>query len=310
MTENGRFRRFRNLLSIPILCLFPCAAQASPDFHAELSSPQVVDGSILLVTVKIAGEKSAEGKLTENLNKTPFQATAKFEDTEVPLFPLSEKGEGIYQGVLGIPFNHKPGSATVTIKAGDGPEAKTEELSFNIVDGNYPSETLKVDERRVNPKKTDMKRIRREIKEVHKIYAVITPKKFWNGPFLLPIQSEVTSVFGTKRVLNGEMQTFHRGLDLKAKSGTPIHAAAPGKVVLAKNLFFTGNTVLLDHGYGIYTLYAHMSRIKVKLGQVVTDHKLLGLSGKTGRVSGPHLHWGAIVQRTQVNPMDLTRVIQ
>ena len=297
MTETGRYRRFRDSLLLLTLCLFPSAiAHAELDLHAELSSAQVVDGSILLITVK-----------------TPVQdpkITGTFETNEFSFFASPDRGAGTYEGIMAVPFNHKAGEAKITIHASAGTETKNEELSFNIVDGNYPSEALKVDERRVNPRKKDMKRINREIKEVHKIYAITTPHKFWSGPFLLPIQSDVTSQFGTKRMFNGEMQTFHRGLDLRAKTGTPIHSAAPGKVVLAKSLFFTGNTVLIDHGYGIYTLYAHMSRIKVKLGQELADHKLIGLSGKTGRVSGPHLHWGAIVQRTQVNPMDLTRVMQ
>ena len=297
MTETGLFKRFRDSLLFLSLCLFPSAsAFAELEIHAELSSAQVVDGSIVLITVKTPAPDP--------------KITGTFEESEFSFFASPDRGEGTYEGVMAIPFNHKSGETKVTIHASAGTDVKNEELTFNIVDGNYPSEALKVDERRVNPRKKDMKRIKREIKEVHKIYAISTPHKFWKGPFELPIQSDVTSQFGTKRMLNGEMQTFHRGLDLRAKVGTPIHSAAPGKVVLAKSLFFTGNTVLVDHGYGIYTLYAHMSRIKVKLGQEITDHKLIGLSGKTGRVSGPHLHWGAIVQRTQVNPMDLTRVMQ
>ena len=112
-----------------------------------------------------------------------------------------------------------------------------------------------------------------------------------------------------RRLYNGEQRNFHPGLDLKAPVGTKIRAPENGKVVLAKNLFFTGNTVALDHGYGVITLYAHMSKIRVHLGDQVKPGDLLGLSGKTGRVSGPHLHWQAVIRGVKVNPAELTRAM-
>jgi murein DD-endopeptidase MepM/ murein hydrolase activator NlpD len=127
---------------------------------------------------------------------------------------------------------------------------------------------------------------------------------------VLPIDSKVTSIYGTKRTFNGEMRSFHQGLDLRAKTGTPVRAPAGGTVVLAKDLFFTGNTVILDHGYGIFTIYAHMSKLGVKKGEKVNVKQQLGLSGATGRASGPHLHWGAQVNKSKVNPLELTRVMQ
>ena len=138
----------------------------------------------------------------------------------------------------------------------------------------------------------------------------MTLKKFWQGPFELPIQSRVTSAFGTRRVYNGVLKSFHTGLDLKAAMNTPIHAAAPGIVALSKNLFYTGNTVILDHGYGILTVYAHMNLRKVKVGDVVDVQQILGLSGKTGRVNGPHLHWQGIAHQVKVNPLGLVQVVK
>ena len=139
---------------------------------------------------------------------------------------------------------------------------------------------------------------------------MIRREKYWKGSFQVPINSAVTSTFGNKRIFNGEMKSFHQGLDLRAAMGTPIHAASGGVIVLAKNLFMTGNTVLIDHGYGIFTVYAHMSKLQVKKGQEVKPGETLGLSGMTGRASGPHLHWGAVINRFKVNPTDLTTVLQ
>lgn len=272
------------------------------DIRAELSSTQVVAGTIVLVSINVP-------PLYRN---TPI--VGKFEGLEFPFFSAEQEisGEsktGLYEAVLGIPYERKPGPGKVSIHMGDGKESSHLEISLDVVKGDYLSETLNVNARRVNPGKKDMRRIKREQAEIAKIYEQETLRKYWQGPFAFPIHSPVTSPFGTKRTYNGELKSFHTGLDLKAPVGTPIYSAAPGAVVMAKNLFYTGNTVIIDHGYGIITLYAHMSKLKVKLGDVVPMRGLLGWSGKTGRVNGPHLHWQAIVHRTKINPIGLTQVI-
>jgi murein DD-endopeptidase MepM/ murein hydrolase activator NlpD len=182
-------------------------------------------------------------------------------------------------------------------------------VPLQIVDGNYHEEKLKVSPKHVAPKKKDLIRIEKEQKEIGLLYKKIREEREWKGPFGFPIQSIVTSPYGGKRLFNGQLQSSHQGLDLRAKMRTPILAPTGGTVVLAKELFFTGNTVILDHGYGLFTIYAHMSKLKVKRGDVVTTGKLLGLSGMTGRASGPHLHWGAVLRAVKLDPLDLTRVI-
>jgi murein DD-endopeptidase MepM/ murein hydrolase activator NlpD len=262
------------------------------DVDAALSSPKVADGSLMVVTAHF--KKPYKGALN-----------GKFEDESFVFFPIGD-GQSDYEAIFGVPHSHAPGVVTLAI-SGDG-VYKT--IPFEVVDGNYKSETLKVDNSRVNPPKKVMKRILEEQKETGAVYAMVTPQKYWNGPFKFPIQSRVTSPFGTKRVYNGQLKGYHGGLDLKAHDGTPIHAAAPGKVVLAKNLYYSGNTVILDHGYGLMTLYFHMTKIKAKPGQVVNTGDLLGLSGHTGRVTGPHLHWQAVVGKVKVNPMGLIEVLK
>ena len=261
----------------------------------ELSSPQVQDGSILVVKLHVP-EKYRQEKFT-----------AKFEETALPVYPAPRVGEDVFEMVVGVPYAHDAGSAKIQLSVG---EFGKMEIPFSVVVGKYDSEQLKVAPGKVNPKKTDMKRINADIKEVSEIYRKLTPTKYWDGKFELPIHSSFTSYFGTKRMYNGERRSFHPGLDFKAKVGTEIHAPAGGIVALAKDLFFTGNTVMIDHGYGVVTLYAHMSRLNVKKGDIVKAQDLLGLSGMTGRVSGPHLHWGAIIHKQKVNPMDLTKVME
>jgi murein DD-endopeptidase MepM/ murein hydrolase activator NlpD len=265
---------------------------------AELSSTEATTGSLVLVTVRLP--QAAQGQ--KNL------VIGNFEQTELPFYQATGIGPGVYQSVLGIPYTHEEGEFEVTVRTGEIP--KPISLKIKIKEGSFPSEKLHVSPRKVNPKRRDMIRINREQKIINKVYTALIEKKYWNGPFQMPINSKVTSKFGTKRVYNGEMKNFHGGLDLKAKIGTPIRAAAAGQIVLAMNLFFTGNTVFIDHGYGVITLYAHMSKIKVKKGQIVKAGQLLGLSGKTGRVNGPHLHWQAMIHHVKVNPLELTRVME
>lgn len=272
------------------------ASPSLDEFQAELSSQEVMDGSVLIVSLRGRPEAPEVQDIV-----------GEFENIRFPFF--TNPSLGGYQAVLGIPFNHPLGSAMIQIHFLVGSEKKSLSLPFQIKDGHYPYEQLRVDSRKVNPRKSDLIRIQREMTEVRKIYETVTLEKFWEGPFALPVNSQVTSVFGTRRLLNGVMQSFHQGLDLRASVGTPIHPAAAGRVVLAKNLFFSGHTILIDHGYGVFTLYAHMSKLSVKVGQKVDRQTLLGLSGKTGRVAGPHLHWGAIIHQARVNPEELMRVM-
>jgi murein DD-endopeptidase MepM/ murein hydrolase activator NlpD len=300
---------FRGIVSAVVFFLvFPAQSiaqtqasspSASPAPLAELSNDSSADGSIVVLTVHLPH------KTDPNLLSAALEGTKN-----IPFFEDAPTAEGsfVYRAILAVPFNHAPGKVDVQVALPPS-VGQTLTLPLTIVDGHYRSEVLKVDERKVSPPAKDMKRITAEQQEIKQIYDQITREKFWRGPFSMPVKSTVTSPFGSKRVYNGEMKSFHQGLDLRARMGTPIHAPAAGRVVLAKNLFFTGNTVLLDHGYGVFTLYGHMSKLKVKKGDLVRTGTVLGLAGMTGRANGPHLHWGAIVHHLKVNPLDLTKVM-
>jgi murein DD-endopeptidase MepM/ murein hydrolase activator NlpD len=264
-------------------------------YSIQVSPAQVPDGSIVLIDVSF---------------KQPFsgKVSATFEDKTFSFYPIGPKGESThFQAAFGVPHNHKLGSAEVTVSV-DG--MKTTTAGFTVVDGNYKSEVLKVAARKVNPLKRDMVRIKRELGEIGEIYKIETPEKYWDGPFQLPLHSIITDPFGTKRLYNGQLKNYHGGLDFRAAVGTPIFSAGAGKVVLAKDLFYSGNTVIIDHGYGLLTMYFHMSKLGVKKGQMVSAHEQLGLSGKTGRVTGPHLHWQAVIHQVKVNPMGLVEELK
>ena len=211
-----------------------------------------------------------------------------------------------------IPFSYydKPAKKRVQIHYTDHNRAKTETLFIKLKNGNYKKESIKVSSSKVNPRsKAVKKRISREYNEAMRIYHTVTPKSYLTKPFILPMQSVITSDFGKARVYNGSLKGYHSGTDFRAKVGTPILAANDGKVVLVKERFYSGGTVLLDHGEGIYTCYFHMSHFDVKKGEIVHRGEQLGLSGKSGRVTGPHLHFAARVDGVQVDPLQLIELL-
>jgi hypothetical protein len=270
----------------------PVAAPLSVNPQVELSTSDVMPGTLVLVKVSSNG----------------IEPKGEFEGMELPFYPAEESG--VFESVLPIPYERKPGPGTVKVTLGEGEKLSHLNTIVNVIPDNYRSEKLHVDGRRVTPtSQKDLIRIKKEQAEVGALYRNVIRTKYWKGPFELPVQSAVTSAFGTKRVYNGHFKSYHGGLDLRAAIGTPVLSAAPGVVVLAKNLFFSGNTVLVDHGYGVITLYAHLSRLRVNKGDLVQARQVLGLSGKTGRVNGPHLHWQAVVHKIKANPMGLVQVV-
>jgi murein DD-endopeptidase MepM/ murein hydrolase activator NlpD len=210
--------------------------------------------------------------------------------------------------VIGVDLDVKPGEYASELRVTKSSAVERRSVSIEVHKVDYPTTQLKVADEYVQLSPANQQRATREAKELDQIHKTITPEILWTEPFTSPIPGEKGSNFGHRRVFNGQPRAPHGGADLKASTGTPIHSANSGRVVLAKNLFFTGNTVILDHGLGIYTLYAHLSRIDVKKGAVVERGQLLGLAGATGRVTGPHLHWGARVQDARVDPFSLVNL--
>jgi murein DD-endopeptidase MepM/ murein hydrolase activator NlpD len=172
---------------------------------------------------------------------------------------------------------------------------KLYEQKISVITKNYPFETLSVNPKRVKLNKKDLKRVIKERKVLKKIYGNFGDKLLVDKKFSIPLQSKVTSFYGTRRLFNNVRKSQHLGIDYRAKVGVLIPSSNKGTVVLAQDLFYTGNTVIIDHGLGIFTLYGHLSKILVNKGDIVERLEILGQAGKTGRVTGPHLHWGVKV---------------
>lgn len=181
--------------------------------------------------------------------------------------------------------------------------------NINIIKGTYKSEVINVPKKRVSLNKKDAKRAKIEYKEAGIIYNKKSKKLFWKEDFLNPLKSKITSNFGTKRVYNGKLKSYHSGVDFKAKKGTKILASNAGIVVISQNRFYAGNSIVLDHGNGIYTGYYHLSKLSKKVGQLVQKGEVVGLSGSSGRVTGPHLHFSTKVNGITVDPLQLISVL-
>ncbi len=181
---------------------------------------------------------------------------------------------------------------------------------LTIVDFPYASERLNVDKKRVFLSKKNLARVIKEKKELDLIYSASSRRPYFSGPFSLPLNSYITSKFGNKRVFNKKKHTAHLGTDFRAAVGKKIPSTNKGVVVYTGNLFYTGNTIIIDHGLGVLSIYAHLSKINVQVGDQVGKMENIGLAGATGRVSGPHLHWGLRVNGNRVDGHSLVKESQ
>lgn len=230
-------------------------------------------------------------------------AHARWGDRNIP-FVRDPSG---WTAVIGIDLEASPGSHTVPITldlVGGGTKIIEEQVEVGA--GSFRTTELTVEQRYVELNASDQERAARESREIAAIYATLTPERYWTGAFHVPIpDASGGRNFGHRRVFNGQPRAPHSGADLSAVTGTPILAANRGRVVLAKDLFFSGNAVFLDHGLGLYTVYLHLSEIDVEVGKMVERGGRIGRAGATGRVTGPHLHWGVRILDARVDPFTL-----
>jgi hypothetical protein len=180
--------------------------------------------------------------------------------------------------------------------------------SVEIHEAHYRTGALNVAPKFVEPPAEESARIKAEVELKQKLFAVSAPEPLWSGDFRAPVHAPPTDSFGTRRTFNGQLASVHKGMDFRAPTGTVVRAGNSGVVVLARPLYFEGNCVVIDHGLGLYTISMHLSRIDVREGQHVSLGESVGLSGATGRVTGPHLHWAVRWQNAYLDPAKLLKL--
>ena len=233
---------------------------------------------------------------------------AKAFDKTFLFYPTSQ--DTVWQGLIGIDLATTAGDYPVLLK-GTSLDGSSIEQSYElqVEHKEFPTRRLTVDEKFVNPPDEMMPRIRRESKRVSGVFGAVNPDRVWEHSFLSPVPGAPTSGFGKRSILNGQPRSPHTGTDFDADEGTPVQAPNRGKVVLVSDLYYSGNTVILDHGQGLYSYFGHLSRFAVKEGEMVSPGDRVGDVGATGRVTGAHLHWTVRLNGTRVDPLSLMEAL-
>lgn len=291
-----------------LLLMFAClpVGQASAKQPVPAPARKTCGSGVVL---KLSSATASQGGLllAEISGSKPTQAlSAEFDGRPIPLWRETPTSPTL-RALIGIDLEKTPGQYEwkLSWSSADG-QPLVCSMPISVRAGKFPTERLTVEKQFVQPDPEQQKRAEEDQKKMKAIYDTVTPEVMWKGKFIVPLKGVSTGGnFGRRRVLNGEARSPHAGVDFPAASGTPVYAAQSGKVVLAENLYYSGNTVVIDHGFGIYTLYAHLSEIGVHPGDSVEVSAEIGKVGATGRVTGPHLHWGLTIDHARVNALQI-----
>lgn len=263
------------------------------------------------VTLKLSSAIAGQGTLLlaeVSAAKVMPELKGEWNGRVLPLWTEGTSGKTLH-GLIGVDLEKAAGKYEWKVSwAGKEGQPVSCSALVTVSKGRFPTEQLKVEKQFVQPDPEQQKRAEEDQKKMRAIFDTVTPERLWDGPFHMPLKDAATGGnFGRRRILNGQARSPHAGVDFPALKGTAVFAAQRGKVVVAEDLYYSGNTVVIDHGYGIYTLYAHLSEMEVKAGDLVESKAEIGKVGATGRVTGPHLHWGLTVQHARVNAVQIVQ---
>jgi len=278
-------------LALALLASHPPAAQSR--FSVTVRGGPAQPGSVLEITL-------TGGSAFSDPGGTIFGQPLVFMPGDTPHVWRTLVGVDVAQPAGVVPFH-------IDVAAGAGRELAATG-TIQVAPRTFATRRLRVAGQFVDPAPAEVGRIVAEAARLDAIFTTVTvPARL--GPFVAPLGGTPGSNFGTRSIFNGEARAPHAGVDFRGATGTRIAAPADGRVILAESLFFTGETVVIDHGLGLYSLLAHLSRIDVSAGQLVERGETIGLLGATGRVTGPHLHWTVRLGAVRVDPMRLLALL-
>ena len=253
-------------------------------FEVKLVPEEVIPGDVFLLRIR-TDEAPAE---------------AEFNGNKIDLYPVSD---GQFIALVPVDITTPPKKYNVTVKHGGEERAVPVNVKFH----EFKTIKLTLPKGKVTLSPENQKRAANEAVLLKKIWPQSTAKK-WNGRFISPTGTETSTEFGVKRIMNEKKTSVHRGMDFRGKKGTPVRAINDGKVVLTDDLFFGGNTLVVDHGMGLYSIYMHLSKFNAGKGDEVSAEQVIGYIGSTGRVTGPHLHMSVKLGGVSVNPESLFKL--
>ena len=258
--------------------------QASP--AVTVAARDIRPGEVMLVTI--------------DARPSDAPVTVRALDRDWPVYAVRP---GQWRALVGIDLDTRPGPHAMIVTTQSG----RLDYPLDVQRRVFPTRKLTVDPDLVHPPPEALERIERETKALQQIWSASSPDRSWTA-FVRPVPDEANSAFGTRSIYNGEQRSPHTGADFLSPAGRPVKAPAAGRVVLAASLYFTGNTVIIDHGMGLFSLLAHLSEIDAHAGATVAAGDVVGKVGATGRVTGPHLHWTVRLNGARVDPLSLLYV--
>jgi hypothetical protein len=291
-----------------LVLLLVIAAVAVTTAHAGdeqrgAPQPSAATGKVLSVTV--AARTIQPGELivlTVTSSRAVDAVRVRAFGHEVPVF---DAGKNTWQALIGVDVDVKPARYTVDVDAQERSLAHHHSVALPVRRRTFATRTLTVDPAFVNPPPEVEPRIKEEARALTVLWATSTASRLWSGRFVRPVPGQSTSRFGSLSIFNGQPRNRHSGEDFASPEGTPIVAPGGGRVALARDLYFSGNTVVIDHGLGLFSLLAHLSAFDVKQDEEVTAGQRIGLVGATGRVTGAHLHWAVRLGGSRIDPSSL-----
>lgn len=274
---------------------------------------------LLLVPVRAAGKsikvtwdpaQVRRGSVVMLKVQSPVKLMAAQAATGQDLFPLLKLKGLTYAALIGIDLKSKGSTMPVDFMLFPAKGGPPYRIRADLKIKGSVSQTTKIQKLSLPTGMVDLSQkrltqVREDNRTLGDVLATRTRERYWNEAFLLPVPGRITTRFGIGRILNGKPRSSHSGVDFAGKKGTPVKVANSGKVLLAEHFYLSGNTVVVDHGWGLSTIYAHMDRIDVREGEMMERGQVLGTVGDTGRATGPHLHFGVFIRGTKVDPLEL-----
>jgi murein DD-endopeptidase MepM/ murein hydrolase activator NlpD len=253
------------------------------------------------LSIAVDSRSLQPGELAVVTVDTPGSAAAprlRAFDREVPVYA---DGDHRWRALVGIDLDTRPAAYPLVVESG----ANREERMLQVEPKAFRTRRLTVDEGFVTPPDSVRERIDREAKLLEATWRSSAPERLWGAGFRRPVPQPANSAFGTRSIFNGKPRNAHGGADFLSPGGTPVAAPASGRVAVARALYYSGNTVIIDHGLGVFSMLAHLSAIEVAERDPVAAGALVGKVGATGRVTGPHLHWAVRVGNARVDPLSV-----
>src|SRR3972149_473063 len=270
--------------------LYPGPLPAGPAVQVSFTPKIIKQGDVLLITVKA-------GPGIHRISGTLFDKTIRF---------YRNPERDVYIALVGIDLDADPKRYTLSLSLEDEREGIIKkDFEIQVASEDFRTQHLTLPKEKGDLDEETLKRVNREKEEIDKIWAISTAGPLWDGNFIRPVEGVIDDNFGFRRVINGEPRSPHTGIDIDAPEGAPVHAANQGRVVFTGNQFFSGKGLVIDHGLGLLTMYFHLSEILVTAGEDVKKGQVIARVGKTGRATGPHLHWGIRLNGARVNPASM-----